>query len=84
MTVAEDALGNASIGLAYEVERNFNRVIGPRTVARIKVSGVTSPTLRQHLHPHYANSYTHTYANSYTHTYANSYTHTYANSYTHT
>ena len=54
VTVADDAPGNVSTGISYEVEKivegQFIRKIGPRTVVRFVVNDVTP--LMLHLRPH--------------------------------
>ena len=43
VTVDEDAIGDVSLGISYEVERQFWRVIAPRTIVRISLKGVEPP-----------------------------------------
>ena len=44
VTVAADAPNNAIVSLSYEVEKNFRRVISPRTLVHMRVTDVVPPT----------------------------------------
>ena len=44
VSVAEDAPGSTSTSISYVVKKNFRRVVSPRTVIRISVTGVVPRT----------------------------------------